>query len=144
MVVPDPDGVDEDGLGRSVVPSLAHPPATSISTKLMAASESGAVIPKMCRHVRVIDGPLRNIQTPGVCHRAPGHHRDRSLQACILAPSEPMTSQNASTSQQFRRHESQPRERQHATSEERVQTGKSLFINGDISTLVLGLLPVST
>jgi hypothetical protein len=61
--VPDRDGVDEDGLGRSTVPSLAHPPAKSISTRLMAASDIGAVIPRMFRHVRVMYGPLRDIQT---------------------------------------------------------------------------------
>jgi hypothetical protein len=65
-VVPDRDGVDDEGLGRSAVPSLAHPPAKSISPRLMAASDSGAVLPRMFRHVRVIDGLLRDIQKPGV------------------------------------------------------------------------------
>jgi hypothetical protein len=59
-VVPDRDGVDDDGLGRSAVPSLAHPPAKSISPRLTAASEIGAVLPRMCRHVRVIWSPPRH------------------------------------------------------------------------------------
>jgi hypothetical protein len=116
-VVPDRDGVDDEGLGRSAVPSLAHPPVKSISPRLMAASASGAVLPRMCRHVRVIDGLLRDIQKPGVRHRAPGRRRDQSLKACILAPSEPMTSQNAVRSQRFRRHGPKPRGSPNATSE---------------------------
>jgi hypothetical protein len=62
----DPEPVGDEGLGRSAVPSLAHPPAKSISPRLMAASDSGAVLPRMFRHVRVIDGLLRDIQKPGV------------------------------------------------------------------------------
>jgi hypothetical protein len=61
-----PEPVGNEGLGRSAVPSLAHPPAKSISPRLMAASNSGAVLPRMFRHVRVIDGLLRDIQKPGV------------------------------------------------------------------------------
>jgi hypothetical protein len=81
-----PEPVGDEGIGRSAVPSLAHPPAKSISPRLMAASDSRAVLPRMFRHVRVIDGLLRDSQKPWVRHRAPGSRRDRSLKARILAP----------------------------------------------------------
>jgi hypothetical protein len=94
-VVPDRDGVDDDGLGRSAGPSLAHPPVKSISTRLMAASDIGAVIPRMFRHVRAMDGPLRDMQKQGCVIGPPGSLRGSSLKARILALQEQMTRQNA-------------------------------------------------
>jgi hypothetical protein len=84
-VVPDRDGVDDEGLGRSAVPSLAHPPATSISPRLMAASDSGAVIPRMFRHVRVIEGPPPRHPDARGASSSPGSPPGRVSQGVYLS-----------------------------------------------------------
>jgi hypothetical protein len=73
VVVPDREGGDDDGLGRSYVPSLAHPPARSISTRLMTASGIGDVIQRIFRQERVMCGPPSRHPEARCASLGPGH-----------------------------------------------------------------------